>query len=144
MVLSWTALFTILAALVPITGAAYKLLLIRYQKLWKEDIDKKEQEIDKAITKAVQKDRNECDRRFDQVAREMKLMEHDIVNQVDTKFELVRRDLDGLTDVIKELKVIIERYQELHIETKIEEARTGGTLEALSQRVLKLEERKVG
>ena len=127
MTLTWPTISAIAALILAVGGIAYKSLLARFQKLWTDDVDTKVKEL-------LGSCRVSCD-------KNMNVLKTDILKQVDTKFELIRKDIDGLSGILKELKIMMERYQELYIETKIEEARSATVLDSLEQRTTKLEQK---
>lgn len=123
---TWTTLLSIIASLVPILGAAGWIIKTWLKKSW-----------DKDLLEALEKFEEELD-----IDNKIQTSLAQAMTQVEMKIELVHRDLSNVTDVIRDLKGVIERYQEQQMESQIEAARTSEKLESLNSRISVVEQKK--
>jgi len=96
------SIVTFVGGCIPVLALIYHGLRLRFQKLWMDDM--------KLISEQIEKD-----------TRERIAASHaDIIRHFENKFELLRRDIDNISDCIKQLRGVIERYQEQQMESQIE------------------------
>jgi len=131
---TWGTLFSILASLVTIAGGAGYILKIYLKKIWDKDIEDG--------IKAINLDKKFKDFEEDlDIDNKIQQSLTQAMTKVEMKIELVHRDLGNVTDVIRDLKGVIERYQEQQMESQIESARTSEKLESLSTRLTTMEQK---
>ena len=143
MTFTWTVFFSILASLVPIVTAAYFLLKIRLQKVWTEDIEKETSKVREESSVKIKNLESSINHKVEQsqnmLTSKLKSTEVDIIKNFDSKFELFKKDFDNITDYLRDLKSIIERYQEQQIEGQIESAVVSEKIKTLGDRTAALE-----